>query len=286
LTPPGRLAVATVPDIRQAFEKHEPLRELLAKHRYLALARANLADRLTILRQLIAVDPGNATWKHDVEEMERARLADIRNEAAAAVRAGDADGVGKLVAELRNNPWQTPGADELKNTLSQTSAALYQATAFDQLRALVPAVREAMASGSLEQSQQVFAQWGRVVKTAKVIVPPDLRQEILPLALWLDEQEDLREREREFRVACEDLAATVGTNAPVELLTRRYRQALAFEMEIPDALLTSYRRALQIAQRDQRGEKRKQLALGALLVGVIVLALAAAAYVILGNGKI
>src|SRR6185437_11499623 len=101
----------------------------------------------------------------------------------------------------------------------------------------------------------------------------------------LDEQEDFREGAREFRDACANLAATIRSHAPLELLTKRYREAAGFSTPIPDELSSLYRRELQFAQRQQRLEKRKQLALAASLVGAILLALAALGYMLFGPGK-
>jgi hypothetical protein len=277
---PGRLAVEFARDLQEAFTKQQPLREPLAKLRYLALSRAPLPERLAVLRQLIALDPGCPVWKREADELERARLATIRNEAAPAMQAGDVAAIDKLLDELQAGPWQTAIPAELKETLARSSAALHQATALDGLRALLPRVREAYAAMSYDDCRQVFAQWGKIVKDAKLAVPSDLRQEIMPLARWLDEQDDRRERERRCKSACAALMSAIDAEAPAEQLAALYRKAIGFEIDIPAELTTSYRRTLDTLRREQRREKRKQFALALVLVGAIVMALGALAYVI------
>ena len=106
---------------------------------------------------------------------------------------------------------------------------------------MVPAVREAFASMSYEECRLAFSRWGKVVKDAKLVVPPDLRQEILPLAHWIDEQEQRQEKTRDFKLACDELAAALDADASIEQLTELYREALGFDMDIPPQLLSAYR---------------------------------------------
>ena len=127
--------------------------------------------------------------------------------------------------------------------------------------------------------------WGKIVKDARLNVPQDLRDEILPLARWLDEMDDRRDRERQSRQACEDLRRAIKDNAPLEQLTALYRTALGFELDLPDELSANFRRATEAAKRVARAEKRKQYAIAAAMVGVIVIGLLVLAYVMFGMKK-
>ena len=81
LARPGRLAVDAAANLIEASRQQEPLKELLSKHRNLALARADLPARLEVLRQLIEADPQNPCWRRDVEDLTLARLATLRADA-------------------------------------------------------------------------------------------------------------------------------------------------------------------------------------------------------------
>jgi hypothetical protein len=254
---------------------------LLARHRYLALARASVSQRLGVLRLLISADPSSPCWKREIEELETARLGTLRNEISAALEASDAAAIDRLVTELQNGPWLTPVPAEIRAALTSAAQTLRRLAAIEALWALVPAVREAYAAMSVEQCRQVFAQWGKVVKEARLIVPPELRQEILPMAHWLDAQDDRREREREFKLACATLSAAIDAAAPLEQLTALQGQALGLDFDLPPELAAAYRRALDAGRREKRAEKRRQVALAVVLIGAIVMALGALAYVIL-----
>jgi hypothetical protein len=283
LARPTRLSPETAASLIEADRQMEPLKELLAKHRYLALARAGLPARLEVLRQLIAADPQNPVWKRDADELVQARMATLRTDAMAAIRTGDAVAVDKILAEL--NAGMTAAPADLKDALTQASAALRESTAIAELRALLPRVREASAAMSYDPCRKVLAQWGKIVKESRLNVPADLRAEILPMARWLDESDDQRGRQREFRDACDMLRHALQNDAPLEQLTLLYRKALGFEIELPEDLLANYRRVTEIAKREANKEQRKQFMFAAALVGVIVIGLLVLGYVMIGMGK-
>ncbi|MDB5174239.1 MAG: hypothetical protein JWM97_856 [Phycisphaerales bacterium] len=282
---PVRLITQAARDLGLAAAQHEPLRDLLARHRFLALSRAPLPARLTALRELASADPGNPIWKGDAAMLEAARFAELRTEIAAALKSGDGEWVEKLLAEVNAGPWHAPVPPDLTDALSRASAALREARLSAVLGALVPRVRAAYAAMSHDECRQVFAEWGRAVKEAKLPVPAELRQEIMPLARWLDEQDERRQRERHFRNACADLAGAIEADADGDALRAQYRAVVGYEMEIPPELAAAYRRRIDAWQREQRGEKRKQFALAAALVLGVVLALGALAYVMFASGK-
>jgi len=262
----------------------EGIAALLGKYRYLCLSRAPLSERLALLRQIAIADPASLNWRRDVDELERARLADLRGEVLGAIKASDIEHIDALAAEVNAGPWQSP-TEELKQRLAAASTAVHQANAIAELRALAPQARAAFASMSYADCREVFARWGKIVKAAKVPVPPELRDEILPLAHWLDEQEERREREREFRAACAALGAAIDGGAGAEELKLLYRQVVSFEIDVPDDLSAAYRRRLEAARAEMQTDKRRQYALAAALVLAVVIALGALAWVILAGGK-
>jgi hypothetical protein len=281
LARPGGLAVDAAANLIEAGRRQEPLTELLAKHRYLALARADLPTRLSVLRQLAAADPTSPCWNRQVEELTRARVANLRGDATAAIHAGDLAAVNRLLAEMNAGTIAAPA--DLKQMLARASETLHESAAIARLRALVPQVRIAVAARSYEECREVFAKWGAVVKESRLNVPPDLRQEILPLSQWLDEMDDLRERERKFRQACGALKQALEAHAPLEQLADLYRAAGAFDLDMPPELFTAYRRATDAFRRAARREKLKQFLITAALLGVIAAALAALGYVVFGK---
>jgi hypothetical protein len=280
-----RLELNTAIILNAARERYEPIKELLGKYRYLALARAPLSERLTVAWQLAAADPSSVIWQQEAEELEKSRLIQLRTEASAATETNDVRQMDKLLLELGVGRWRAFGALELKESLTRAVTGIRYGGALSQLNALVPKVREAFAARSLEQCQAVFAQWGKVVRESRVTVPVDLRQEIMPLAHWIDEEEERRLQERKFRSACSLVVEAVKTQAPVEEIKERYRAVTAFEVGIPEEVSAAYNRGIEAARQAKIKEQKKQYALAAALVGAIVAALGTLTFVIFNSGK-
>jgi hypothetical protein len=280
-----RLELNTSIILHAAKERYEPIRELLGKYRYLALARSPLGERLAVAWQLAAADPASVIWQEEAEELEKSRLIQLRSDAAAAIDGNDAKQMDRLLAELGAGGWRSLGAAELKENLTRSVAAIRYGWAITELNALAPKVREAYAARSFEQCQSLFAQWGKIVKESRIQVPLNLRQEIMPVAKWIDEEDDRRILDRKFRAACALLLQAVQTDAPVEEIKRLYQAVTAFELELPDEVSTAYRRSVDAARKAKLKEQRTQYALAAGLVGVIVAALGALTWVIVNGGK-
>ncbi|HWE04227.1 MAG TPA: hypothetical protein VG326_17610 [Tepidisphaeraceae bacterium] len=281
----ARLELNTAIMLNAARERHEPIKELLGRYRYLALARAPLTERLTTAWRLAAADPSSVIWRQEAEELEKSRLIQLRVEASAAMEANDVQQMDKLLLELGVGRWQAFAALELKETLHRAVTGVRYAGAISRLNATVPKVREAFAAKSLEQCQAVFAQWGKIVKESRVVVPVDLRQHILPLAHWIDEEEERRAHERKFRSACSQLLDAVKRQAPVEEIKECYRAVAAFESPIPQDVAAAYDHGVETARLAKAKEQKKQYALAAALVGAIVAALGTLTFVIFNGGK-
>src|SRR3954468_4903305 len=63
--------------LNEAYAQEQPLEHLLAHHRYLALARAPIRDRLLTMRKIADIDVGNTQWLKDMGEMEAARMKEL-----------------------------------------------------------------------------------------------------------------------------------------------------------------------------------------------------------------
>ena len=285
LVRPAALSMETVKRLGDAARSNEPLRELLARHRQLALARAPLAERLSVLRQLTGADPKSPIWRRDAAEMERVRLTELRNQATSHISSGDNQAIEKLLAEINETGWSAAIPAELRANLERAAAQARESRAVAQLRALAPKVREAYAAMSYRQCKQVFAQWGKIVKESRIAVPPDLRQEILPLAHWLDAEDDRLAREQKFKVACLALEQGIATHVGMEALKVLYRDAAAADADLPVALEAAYRKRVADMRREEQLEKRRQYLLTFALVAAIALVLAALAVVIISSAK-
>jgi hypothetical protein len=126
------LARSAAHDLIAAHDLQQVLLPLLRKHRLLALGQASLESRVSILRRMVALDPGCLAWQADLAEYERRlqeRLGDELRE-LAAVGAPDSQSehvtrAHAIVSELAAAVWQEPiGGEEIQRLrrLSETVA--------------------------------------------------------------------------------------------------------------------------------------------------------------------
>ena len=108
LPPAPRIPLDPARLLNEAYAEEDPLQDLLRRHRRLALQRAPLRGRIAVLRQLATQDPGNHVWAEDLRAFERIWLLQIQDEATEALRRGDADWIGRLVAEVEQPSWLEP----------------------------------------------------------------------------------------------------------------------------------------------------------------------------------
>jgi hypothetical protein len=114
--------IETAAALNRAYAEAQPLEHLLRQHRLLALARAPLAERLAVLRQLAQHDAANPVWQQDAAAFETARLRQLREEVEALQRQPQVpplEQVQGLLQEVEGGPWRVGMPPELVATLQE-----------------------------------------------------------------------------------------------------------------------------------------------------------------------
>lgn len=105
---PPQLAAVVVQRLRLESASDLSTDGLLREHRYLALARAPLRDRLALLRLLVRAEPLNLEWGEDLRAYEIARFDQLRLELLRAEQREDWLGVRSASHELASKEWKLP----------------------------------------------------------------------------------------------------------------------------------------------------------------------------------
>lgn len=269
----ARVMMEAARELNEAYAPEQTLAELLARQRSLALSRAPLAQRLTVLRELSRRDLRNPAWQEDIRGLEQARLREISAEALVAIKGRQVEAIDRLMTELKETTWSVPVPEELKTTLSAASMKNHRDVAAQQLWELAPSVNAACASGSIQEARDVLKQWSAIVKASGFALPADLREVIRPLNEMIDAEEDRRERERQLGAVCERLRQAIRAAEPLEQLKTLHLEAVRLELPIPDAIDRQYKQALVEAEKTRRHETRRNYLLAIALAAVVALAL-------------
>ena len=75
---PPELLIELATALNEAYAAEEPMENLMAHHRLMALARAPLRERLMVMRRIAELDQSSIFWEEDIQKFELARLDEIR----------------------------------------------------------------------------------------------------------------------------------------------------------------------------------------------------------------
>src|SRR5580698_4994714 len=114
--------------LNEAYALQEPVKKLLDKHRFLALSRAPLKQRLAVLWKLVEQDPTIGSWETDASEMERARLREMEVEARDAVKHVDAPSMNAIAEELEHGKWIEAISQQFKAAIAQSAREITRRT--------------------------------------------------------------------------------------------------------------------------------------------------------------
>lgn len=115
IKPPPAIDFATLSALNSAFVEVDALRKPLDKLRRLALERAPMARRLSLLRRLRAQDASKPVWADQLATHEEVRVLELDTAVKKALAARDADGLASLHDEMTGAEWSVPISSRLRN---------------------------------------------------------------------------------------------------------------------------------------------------------------------------
>ncbi len=272
LTTPPDLLIETAVTLNEAYAIAQPLQNLMARHRLLALARAPLADRLKVMRRLAEMDPESSFWDDDVRTFERARITEMHAQLKSAEAARDASVVLELNKEAEDSAWRISVPRDFRNRLQQSAARFAAEQTLAALRGLLPKLNEAYGALAYDDCKPLLAKWFATVASTHFDVPADLQEQVDPIVAWVLEEDQRRQNQVEFEEACNTLEQAIDTDRPTPMLEAAYQAVVRMHLDIPHELDTRYRQRLMAratSARHRRLLRYSGIAAGFLLVAGI-----------------
>jgi hypothetical protein len=115
IKPPPAIDFAALTAINSAYVEIDSLRKPLDKLRRLALERAPIARRISVLRRLRAHDAAKPVWADQLSAHEELRLMELDTAVRKALAARDADALAALHDELASEEWSIPISSKLRH---------------------------------------------------------------------------------------------------------------------------------------------------------------------------
>lgn len=233
---PPPLLIETAAELNEAFAQERPLASLMRMHRKLALARAPLRSRLTVLRKIATVDANQAVWDEDVRDWERARQLEIGREAETALSRRNVEWLEELDKELHNAEWRETPENGLVQKISSMATQLRVRHSRAELQRLVPEITAAYQEFDVALGRELRSQWVAHAAGARLQQHDELAVAAEPTLAWL-EQEDRKDSLRlEVEAAEARLTQALDEDLPAVELDRRYNDLMRLEQGINDQL--------------------------------------------------
>lgn len=276
LLPAPPIPVESASFLNEAYAEEDPLQDLLRSHRRLALVRAPLSDRIRVMRKLATLDPNNPIWPEDLQTFERARFAQLDREVAQAEKAGDADAVARLLAELEGQAWLEAPPDSLTAPLRRLNAKLQGKRKLEKLADYERRLGDAFAARDAARGRMARKGWLDLAESMGLRPGDPMRDRALPALRWLDEQDRLAAEDRRQQAAYEELTALLDDPGPVPSmeLERLAGELGGLRESLPEHLAERF--SARLTLESGREARRRAWIIGGASAAVILIAASAA----------
>ena len=189
--------------LNQAYNAHTPLEPLLREYRKLALKRAPLALRLSLLRKIAGADHNNLSWQEDLESFERARMEEIKaeiiplqNEIENAVSKANHEQLEKLFADLTQPAWIEQPPANLIQSVKQSLHESSQRLLYDDLVDIGSRLYDAFNEMDIANARELRDQWDQTLDLCEIADDDPILINAQSALSWIHDA-DVREKEQE-----------------------------------------------------------------------------------------
>jgi len=187
---PLKMEIASA--ISEAYAIEENLGGLLRKHRHLALARASVKDRLSIMRQIATVDVTAQFWQEDIAEFERERFKELTSLAQQARQSKDLEVVADFVSHYDDEEWTTTPPVALAREHVQLAQYLYETSVLPEM---AQEICDAYTNMDVAKLSDLIEQWNATTDylrqlNPRWVRPTNLAPLIDPAFAYLEEAKE------------------------------------------------------------------------------------------------
>lgn len=264
---PPRLNHEYISQINEAILEVLPLEALMRRHRRLAIAKAPLAARLKVLRQIARVDSDSQVWQRDIEVWEKTRLTQIDQEIQEALDAEDSRRTYMIHKELTAPGWITQPSSRLVQQCELAANAFLAEQMEGRLVKLAPKLLAAFESQDQATARKARAAWQSTVAEFNVPAPTLLSEQVEPALKWLEGIDRQAITKKELKNSLNRLQILVQQNAPMDQIIEARDSYLRFGEPVPEATAHEIR---QRQEAPKRAARKKLILISGAVVVVLV----------------
>ena len=258
--------------LNDAYCQSASLEPLQKRYRVLAIERAPLAERLQVLRSIVAVDPINPAWRKDLEAFEEERLKELGREVDQAVAANNHVEMRKLQKELSQS-WCVPVPAYLRDKLNVKLRGIHFQSLQKQLEERVGQLQQAHDDRNIEKAQALVDEIREIVGESGMAMPAELSDRAEKAMRWLNDEKKRRRLTARYEATLRQLKSELHGEASTDDLTRTH-DALSVAAKdaaqpIPVPLEEEY--LAVVRSREHQSKHKRQVNIALAAVGVMLL---------------
>ena len=273
LPAPPQLSLATAEALNEAYTVVQPLEHLLHKHRLLALARAPLVERMTVMRQIAALDAGNPVWTEDLRDFEKVRIRELEQEVESALHNQDGHALDRAFGEIRSSPWVSNPPVHLIQRVERLTQQAQQQRVRESMQLLEAEIHSAVAAYDVDRVRRLRDRWNEEALRGQLSLEDPIWNRVASAFDWLAEQEKRQAVERRHQSTLHKLATALNDSASPQELEKLYRSVVAHDGALPEPLEQHYHERLRHLKAAQ-GRRRWRNLILCLMAGLTLGAIA------------
>jgi len=264
--------------IEEVYAEGTALDTLLTTYRRMALGQAPIADRVRVLRKIVAADPNEESWKEDLLAFEAANAEDLLARAERANREKDLQALEAILVELSSRQWQEPKPRKIQEAVQKIIVPHRQEFAEDRFAELSEQLHEAHSAMDENTCRSLFEEWQEVTEQTGVLPDEGASDRVAPVRTWLDDLDATREEDAAFESACLALEAAIDEDKDQVELERLAGEVLRFERGMPQLVAARYNSRMEELAR--RAKRRFVMTVTAIVCAVLIVAAGATALIL------
>jgi hypothetical protein len=237
---PPRLNAKLARRLNKAYSEAQSTGDMLKQHRWLALARAPLQQRLDVIRLLSKAEPNNLGFSEDVQSYENARFDEMRAVMDDPNLSNNWAIIRALLDDLSAEAWLTPPPLDLVAAVQERHDDMRRKQGERLLRVLNPQLQRVVADNNLEGAEDLAAQAEGVVKDYGIPKKSPLALPLWDTLDWIDSERKRRKKRKQFEAAVEQLRKGLEDGVAWSYVQHYYEVVLEFRMPIPREVTERY----------------------------------------------
>lgn len=206
-------------ELNDAYASQNALEPFLKRYRLAALARAPLAERIALLREISQAEPQNIAWNRDRESLERVRLETLDAEVKEAVKSNNLLALNALQNEL-SQQWVVAPPQHLLEQVELVLRSNRLKLVEKEMRKYAERLVQAHMAFDHGKSMVLYEKIMQLQKQYRFSVPDDLVQLTRGAVAWLQEENRRKKDRLAYRAAHEAMLNSLKAETPPAELQR------------------------------------------------------------------